>query len=440
MLNFNKFIELLERTTIELPLTLEMVFADFMRALADKDGIEAPFWKFIHMRGDDIKSFPYVDLSFGDKPGFISFTPPNSKEGLRKNVKCGKIFKLVLPELPDSTIEKMIYEYTSEIMDMNKINTFEIVTGDTIYKYYDRTSYYIDKGELSESCMTDKEGILEIYTENPNVCSLLVLKHDEETIYGRALLWTLATGEKFMDRAYTIETKYDYCFIKYAENNNFLYKRNPKGNHIVDKKGKDYPEIEVNVKDMKYKQYPYLDTLFYYLRGKLSNDKFDSDCYLLRNTDGETEGGPIEDRINVLVEYGEEEILRMYGAYPFISSIDEGVFSKDHKDEATQNYKDNFTDYITLDYVRFYFENNNIKFDKDNLNDDNYDDVVNTMNLKDDIIENYYESTYGSSDIYDILQDEGLLNRYNEISENDELLKRLSKFYDFREVCRRIVN
>jgi hypothetical protein len=55
--------------------------------------------------------------------------------------------------------------------------------------------------------------IFDIYIENPDVCSLLILKDQiESSIHGRALLWILDDGYKYMDRGYTNRNGLDGLF------------------------------------------------------------------------------------------------------------------------------------------------------------------------------------------------------------------------------------
>jgi hypothetical protein len=91
----------------------------------------------------------------------------------------------------------------------------------------------------------------DIYVENPDVCSLCKDPNELDKIHGRALLWVLSDGTKYMDRIYTTKQSIDIIFDKWREENGYE---------------KKYAEgrVSVNIKDKDYIKYPYMDTLKYY--------------------------------------------------------------------------------------------------------------------------------------------------------------------------------
>ena len=106
---------------------------------------------------------------------------------------------------------------------------------------------------------------LDIYCYNDDVCSLLILKDvdDKSKIIGRALIWETNIGQ-FMDRIYYIKDSDSNLFAKYAKDNNIHFKTSP--NYNKDQK------ITVQLKNFKFKYYPYMDTFKYLdLNGELSN-------------------------------------------------------------------------------------------------------------------------------------------------------------------------
>jgi hypothetical protein len=91
---------------------------------------------------------------------------------------------------------------------------FDLVEGDDIEHWYWYENYKENSGTLGSSCMAQKRNLFSIYTQNQDVCKMLILKEDDKII-GRALVWKLASikhmrkdiegVEYFMDRQYTIK-------------------------------------------------------------------------------------------------------------------------------------------------------------------------------------------------------------------------------------------
>jgi hypothetical protein len=142
---------------------------------------------------------------------------------------------------------------------------------------------------------------LDIYSQNPDVCKLLVLVDGEDKVHGRALLWDLyksePTGiEKFMDRIYFIQ-EYDLdTFKRWAKENGYIYKEE---NNYRNLAGVVMPDSSIIQAKMwvkcsgKYTKYPYLDTFRLYdpktgiLENNLGNDvKPNIGKYVLSQTDG----------------------------------------------------------------------------------------------------------------------------------------------------------
>jgi hypothetical protein len=121
---------------------------------------------------------------------------------------------------------------------------------------------------------------LDIYVENPEACSLLILKGETpDKIVGRALIWTIhdgpgVAGRKFMDRIYTIKDSDRLLFEAYAKENNILRSINY--------------TYKIKVKEGRYDYYPYMDTLtsYDYEKGILSSSIDGEDILELQNTDG----------------------------------------------------------------------------------------------------------------------------------------------------------
>ena len=134
-------------------------------------------------------------------------------------------------------------------------------------------------GQLANSCMRYPkcQEFLDIYVENPEVCKLLIFTPTEGKLSGRALLWTLENGKRYMDRVYTNKDSYDNLFLKWSNENGY-----PKGIEA---------RSVVKVKTKDYELYPYMDTFLFYDadEGKLSNSQIFQRPYAQLD---ETEGEP----------------------------------------------------------------------------------------------------------------------------------------------------
>ena len=84
---------------------------------------------------------------------------------------------------------------------------------------------------------------------------------------GRALLWKLDDGEMFMDRIYTINDSDVELFKKFAERNDWWYKRRQDSSNkfIIDKgtDSKTNPILKTKLKNWD-DEYPYVDSLTYF--------------------------------------------------------------------------------------------------------------------------------------------------------------------------------
>ena len=172
-------------------------------------------------------------------------------------------------DLPANEIEKFVNSYKS-MFDLVKsgLSRFEEVEGDTIKHWYHMNNYEVVRGQLGNSCMRKSscQSFFKIYTENPEVCSLLILKSVEDgtKIAGRALIWKLEDGSTYMDRVYTVRDE-DYLglFNKWASDNGYLIKsyHNWCSTLQFNQGGEeDEFQFEVKLKKFNHDRYPYLDT------------------------------------------------------------------------------------------------------------------------------------------------------------------------------------
>jgi hypothetical protein len=185
--------------------------------------------------------------------------------------------------IKNEDIENFVNAYKSTYDTMAKRSEkFKLVKGEDIRYWYLEDRYEEVSGQLGNSCMRYKrcQSYLDIYVENPESCSLLILKgNDPDKIAGRALIWTIhegpgVAGRRFMDRIYTIKDSDKILFEAYAKENDIL-------------RSQSYT-YKIKVKEGRYDYYPYMDTLtcYDYEKGILSSSLDGEDILGLQNTDG----------------------------------------------------------------------------------------------------------------------------------------------------------
>jgi hypothetical protein len=283
-------------------------------------------------RTDTPKDVTFIDL---DKEGYISFTTMKSAEKnlldnsplvpsvisdivnggnvnvdslwdnkfdvytkSRNPIKIGKFINSLLPgKFTTSDVEDFVNKFKAAVD--NSAEKFKLVEGDAIDKWYSYKNYKSVSGTLGSSCMADSEEIFGIYTENPDVCKLLVLFEDNKVI-GRALVWKLESIDKtnaeyFMDRQYTIKDSDVMKFRNYAKEKGWAYKEFNSHSSFkgIVYEGNTYKvDMQVKVKTKDYNTYPYMDTFRAYNKstGILMNQEDDlpgKGWYILDSTNGD---------------------------------------------------------------------------------------------------------------------------------------------------------
>ena len=208
----------------------------------------------------------------------------------RQTIRTGRGVKALLSKsdfkFSDAEIEQFVNKYKSAWDAMNDIfRKFELVSGDDIASWYDYNKYAEQRGTMGSSCMKGvNSNYFDIYTKNPDKCSLLVLKSDDgQKIKGRALVWKLDNPQvTYVDRIYTNNDSDVELFKQYAYSKGWYHKPNQSSSNdysMVGKEGaKNEGHLVVNLKslnDGNYDKYPYLDTLKYFntSTGKLTTEE-----------------------------------------------------------------------------------------------------------------------------------------------------------------------
>ena len=220
----------------------------------------------------------------------------------RQEIGVGRGIRALLTstgeKIVDRELEEFVNLYKSAIDKLNdKFFFFEEVKGSDIGYWYNCDNYYMRSGQLGNSCMSSvDDSYFDIYMSNPDRISLVIYKNPEEPtkILGRAILWTLNDGKKFMDRIYTSNDSDIQLFRQYAKENGWYCKyhnSSTDNGQAYDPEGNSVKlDLTVNIRKGYYKKYPYLDTLKYWSpdSGVISNSSHKGE-YTLESTEGEYE-------------------------------------------------------------------------------------------------------------------------------------------------------
>lgn len=332
-------------------------FKSLLDELKSSDDIVA--LKFYNLIGDDIKT-NYNLLNTTDKNDRISFISDNQasnkiKSGLSvydlfksksNSTTIGRVIKSIFKDnnisVTDRQVEVFVNKFKAEYDKMYKgLSSIKAVTGEDIRYWYLESNYCNDtvkkgKGSLGKSCMRydNTQQFLNIYVENPEVCSL-VIQTDNDKLIARALLWK-CNDCHFLDRVYytneyDVEIFINWATKKFKDLKTFNNRTGPMDRHDIQLK-----------KGIEYEEYPYMDTFaYYYLEdGVLSNYE--------QNVSNKNKLYYIQD-----VDGGYQPQNLVYCDYEGTSHpSDEVVFSKRldsylHKDNA--RWSEYLKDYIGVD-------------------------------------------------------------------------------------------
>jgi hypothetical protein len=173
----------------------------------------------------------------------------------------GKIFK----NIPAKEVEIFSNLLRSQLMKVPF--RFDVVKGDFIKDFYYYENYDSnERGSLGVSCMKHEhcQKYFDLYTENKENISMLVMFNDNDRLIGRALLWDFSSN-KIMDRIYTKnDEELSFHFKQWATQNGYLYKseQNWYNTLFFEQIGTGKKELKLEIKLPKIRQhfYPYMDT------------------------------------------------------------------------------------------------------------------------------------------------------------------------------------
>jgi hypothetical protein len=256
-------------------------------------------------------SFPVSYLDFGSSNDTISFITRNKYDDIQKSnpnewnslvwkdkrseMKIGKLIRMFFGNnfptnhpkdqprpKPMVDIESFVNKFKAERDKDVNYNRFEIVNGKDFHYWYSQSNYsrfVHEETTLGRSCLRYEESskFLKMYSMNPDVFSMLILKDDDGKLRGRANIWKLEKpeGRIYMDRVYSVNDFDVELFKDYAKEQGWLHKEQQTygwQNNIVDTRNGEIhkwndltllSKIE-KIPGSHYKYYPYLDTLCVY--------------------------------------------------------------------------------------------------------------------------------------------------------------------------------
>jgi len=305
--------------------------ANFLILAEDSNQMEDKYTLVDVTEKNDYVSYIQVNRILKDFPDKDNRVENDSKfwtdEKIRTKHKIGKwvthIYKDVYKtQFTPSQIEEFSNAYKATYDAIDIAPEFVILKGDDIKWGYLESNYAEGKSTLANSCMRYDycQKYFDIYTENEEVCSLLVLKSSDNKVKGRALLWVLDDGELYMDRIYIANDSDKYLFDEWAEEKNYRTYLN------------DYKSKSVDVEENSYDYYPYMDTFVAFdTNNRVLRSSDDGDCIKLQSTTGGYE------EPGVWSDYAQEHIDEDYAVW--IESIDDYV----HQDDAVYlSYQDTY--------------------------------------------------------------------------------------------------
>lgn len=295
-----KYIKLYESYINETVLVSNTEFMDLIKSI---DNSIAKY--LVVLFNTDIKT-NYNALKLSDKNDQVEFISNNQYIKLTNELDPETIFKrkgnstsigrLVRSILTDNDIkvtDKEIEEFVNQFKakydaKFNLKETIQEVSGEEIIKWYNESNYAtVTKTELGNSCMryNSCERFFGIYSENPDVCKLIIYLDVNKKLLARALFWKVEYSSKkydyFLDRVYTTNSSdrniiTDWVKSKYSDK-------------LIGSYYESNGSISVQLKTWSFDYYPYVDSLYYLYssNGVLSNNGDGSvDIYILQNTDG----------------------------------------------------------------------------------------------------------------------------------------------------------
>lgn len=278
-----------------------------------EDLVDSPI-NFISISRDDKSKISYLTQDRMSSVDINDYWTTSRRFQAKPGAFVGKIFK----NIPSKEVEifSNLYRTTAFKPKFN----FSVVSGESIRHFYYYETYASDRGTLGASCMKHSacQSMLDIYVDNRDIVTMLVMRNDEGLLMGRALLWNF-DSYKIMDRIYTIsDEELSFYFKKWATDNGYLYKsqQNWFNTLFFEQIGQKKQELRLSVKlkNFTYRKYPYVDTFKFFnpQTGELTNYMPDDQFYTLCASDGSKHSS------DYLIFDGIDKVLRYRGEAQFV--------------------------------------------------------------------------------------------------------------------------
>ena len=348
----------------------------------------------------------------------------------RSKTSIGRIVGKLFPnKFKEAEVEEFVNRYKAS----RDTSNFEIVTGETLRHWYHEKNYAEGGSSLNGSCMKDDEcqPYMDIYVENPDDISLLILKdkNDPKKIRGRALVWNLylPSGRTFLDRIYTTQDSEVVLFKEYAKEHGWIYKvyqnADEGGPWYDTKTNKETVEdlVVYSLNEPTSEQYPYMDTMKFFDGQSISNSgqQVGSSPKKLEDVDGGfDEGGEWVEHYN---EYIPEDVLQwcdvgscyrkeedtyyseFYDGYVAEDYAEEEMEELDHAEDWDDRYRkhgDYITTYDGNTCDEKYAENNFVwsEYHGDWLEDGVYSEYYQDLIARNEAVEVYTDAGKNNKD------------------------------------------
>lgn len=211
----------------------------------------------------------------------------------RFHIKPGGFISKVFKNISPKDVELFSNLYRAQAKKPNF--EFKVVSGEDIRYYYHYSRHSNDNGSLGVSCMRYEscQKMFDVYVENPDTISLLLMLDTDGYVMGRSLLWNFDKN-KIMDRIYTVnDEQLPFYFKRWASENGYLYRaqQNWYNSLQFEKMGesKKIIKLDIKLKESDFRYYPYMDTFKFFTpsTGTFSNYRPDGrDHFTLCSSDG----------------------------------------------------------------------------------------------------------------------------------------------------------
>ena len=271
-------------------------------------------------------------------------------------------------ELFGNKFKAMMSLYTNKELDIREVK------GEEIKKWYLQDNYsQSPRATLHTSCMRydSCQEYFDIYIDNPEVVSLIILVNKEGKLEARALFWKTEQG-LYLDRVYFShptqnELLNNWAKLKYGEINSY--------NNLSGKR------LSVQLKNYRFDLYPYIDTFCYLVGNTLQNwEPSSSQKFIILQ---DTSGG-YDDGNRTYSEYEDRYI-----------NTEDAVHSERYGWLSDARYSDWLEDYLPSDLAvrsrtlsSWIDANNSVKVILEDRSEDNVPD--DWSDLKSDFVLDYH--------------------------------------------------